>query len=123
MKPDPSELCQCGHSAASHALLSTGECLVGCPCPKFEGSGKFRGADRVLSNIAERPVLEVAFIIQDPCGESDIELARQVLQLITNRDDVTVAALLPELRYLNMKYPKANGAPLHRVSNTHQRKR
>jgi hypothetical protein len=50
--------------------------------------------------------LELAFSIQDPCGETAIELAREVLKLITDRDDIMSKILLVELHKLNLKYPR-----------------
>lgn len=49
--------------------------------------------------------LELAFLIDDPVGDLQLQLAREVLKLIANRDDVACAAILPELRFLNRKYP------------------
>lgn len=50
-------------------------------------------------------VLELAFLIQDPCGEEATRLAAAVLGLIRDRDDVSCLALISEVKYLQAKYP------------------
>jgi hypothetical protein len=49
--------------------------------------------------------LDLAFTIQDPCGDAAITLAREVLTLITNREDDSICqALIHEIQALNLKY-------------------
>lgn len=50
--------------------------------------------------------LELAFIIQDPCGDAAIDLARETLKLIYNRDDTLCKTLTDELRQLNSRYQR-----------------
>lgn len=50
--------------------------------------------------------LELAFVVEDPCGEPAITLARETIRLIAGRNEVTVLALISELRALQFKYPR-----------------
>lgn len=52
----------------------------------------------------EAKAIELAFVIQDPCGECAVTLAREILRLISDRDDATVIALLGEVRALQFKF-------------------
>jgi hypothetical protein len=49
--------------------------------------------------------IELAFTIQDPCGTTAIELAREVLKLISNQEDKTVCEnMLADICKLNSIY-------------------
>jgi hypothetical protein len=49
--------------------------------------------------------LDLAFTIQDPCGNTAITLAREVLKLISNRkDDGVCQSLIHDIQALNLKY-------------------
>jgi hypothetical protein len=51
--------------------------------------------------------LELAFLIQDPCGLEAIELARGLLNLIRNREDNDICkSLIHEIQRLNKLYPR-----------------
>lgn len=52
-------------------------------------------------------VLQVAFIVSDPCSDFAIELAKEVVLLIRGRDDADCVTLASELRVLRGKYPRA----------------
>lgn len=52
----------------------------------------------------EAAAIDLAFVIEDPCGEAAITLAREIIRLIANRDEVTVIALLGEVRALQFKF-------------------
>lgn len=56
----------------------------------------------------QHQAVELAFVIQDPCGETATQLAAQVLGLIRDRDDVTCLALISEVKCLRGKYPHNN---------------
>ncbi len=56
---------------------------------------------------AQSQILEVAFIVQDPAGDRALDLAREVVALIRDRDDVTCSALASELRILRAKYTRS----------------
>lgn len=62
-------------------------------------------------------VLEVAFIAQDPAGERALELAREVVRLIRDRDDCECVAIAHELRALSFKYSR-RGEPKNEASET-----
>lgn len=68
---------------------------------------------RVQLTTQQHLTLEVALAVQDPCGERAIELAREVLRLIHDRDDVTCLALASEMRALGEKYPHAHSENHH----------
>jgi hypothetical protein len=56
--------------------------------------------------------LELAFVIDDPCGQEQIALARTVLELISNRPDhAQCIAIRSELRALHFKYPRLSPEP------------
>ena len=51
--------------------------------------------------------LDLAFTIQDPCGNTAIALAREVLRLISNREDDSICqSLIHEIQRLNKLYPR-----------------
>lgn len=51
--------------------------------------------------------LELALNIQDPCGLTAINLAREVLKLITDREDDGICqSLIHEMQKLNSKYTR-----------------
>ena len=51
--------------------------------------------------------LDLAFTIQDPCGNTAITLAREVLRLISNREDDSICqSLIHEIQRLNKLYPR-----------------
>jgi hypothetical protein len=51
--------------------------------------------------------LDLAFTIQDPCGNTAITLAREVLKLISNREDDSICqSLIHEIQHLNKLYPR-----------------
>ena len=51
--------------------------------------------------------LDLAFTIQDPCGNTAIALAREVLKLISNREDDSICqSLIHEIQRLNKLYPR-----------------
>lgn len=51
--------------------------------------------------------VELAFTIQDPCGNTAIVLAREVLRLISNREDDGICqSLIHEIQQLNKLYPR-----------------
>lgn len=50
-------------------------------------------------------VLELALRVQDPAGDRALEVAREVLRLVRDRDDATCVALASEFRVLYGKYP------------------
>jgi len=57
----------------------------------------------------ESPIipLDLAFIIQDPCGNTAITLAREILNLIRNREDDGICqSLIHEMQRLNKLYPR-----------------
>lgn len=64
---------------------------------------------RLRLTSSQAQVLELAFIVQDPCGEQATRLAAAVLNLIRDRDDVACLALLSEVKYLQGKYPQHIG--------------
>lgn len=51
-------------------------------------------------------VLELAFHIEDPCGLQAVTLAQTVLLLLHDRDEVTIVALISEMRALALKYSR-----------------
>ena len=57
-------------------------------------------------NVNETTPLDLAFVIQDPCGNTAIVLAREVLRLISNRDDDICQSLIHEIQRLNKLYPR-----------------
>lgn len=51
--------------------------------------------------------LDLAFTIQDPCGNTAIVLAREVLKLISNREDDSICqSLIHEIQRINKLYPR-----------------
>lgn len=52
----------------------------------------------------ESQAVELAFVIEDPCGEPAVTLARELIALIAARDEVTVIALIGEVRALQLKF-------------------
>jgi hypothetical protein len=51
--------------------------------------------------------IDLAFVIQDPCGEAALNLAVAVLELVRGReDDIQCRALMIEVRCLANKYPR-----------------
>ena len=60
--------------------------------------------------------LELAFFIQDPCGEVQIRLATALLALIADRDDTECLALLGEVHALALKYPRFRPKPVMSTS-------
>lgn len=58
----------------------------------------------VQLTLEQSQVLELGLLVQDPAGDRAIELAREVLRLIRNRDDADCVALASEVRFLQGKY-------------------
>lgn len=56
-----------------------------------------------MANVDNR-IIELAFIIENPCGDNAITLAREIISLIASRDEVTVSALIGEMRALKCKF-------------------
>lgn len=51
--------------------------------------------------------LDLAFTIQDPCDNTAIALAREILTLIRNREDDNICqSLIHEIQRLNKLYPR-----------------
>lgn len=65
----------------------------------------FNERKRLRLTTDQAQVLELAFLIQDPCGTEATQLAAVVLGLLRDRDDVTCLALISEVKYLQAKYP------------------
>lgn len=57
----------------------------------------------------EAAAIELAFVIEDPCGNDAVQLATAVVRLIANRDTATILALTHEIRALQFKYGRRNG--------------
>lgn len=55
--------------------------------------------------------LELAFVIDDPAGLPQIELAAAVLRLIRGRSDAECAQLIDEVRFLTFKYSSRINEP------------
>ena len=73
-------------------------------CSKIQGMLK-----RPISQKEVGPIipLDLAFTIQDPCGNTAIALAREVLTLISNREDDSICqSLIHEIQRLNKLYPR-----------------
>lgn len=51
-------------------------------------------------------ILELAFVIDDPVGDAQLALAREILELVRNRDDNECVQLVSEIRALKLKYWK-----------------
>lgn len=79
--------CSCGHTH-----FENGGCPSGCICRET--------TDPCLD------ILEIAFYVQDPCGEPQLRLATAMLALIADRSDADCVALCSEIRALALKYPR-----------------
>jgi hypothetical protein len=76
--------------------------ITSCPSCGKEGEGDIKETALCYSFCDP---LDLAFTIQDPCGDAAITLAREVLTLITNREDDSICqALIHEIQALNLKY-------------------
>ncbi len=73
--------------------------------PKKYTYGESYPEEKRLRLTAEQSqVLELAFVIQDPCGIEATQLAAALLALVRDRDDVSCIALLSEVKFLQAKY-------------------
>lgn len=73
--------------------------------PRSYTNGESYPEQKRLRLTAEQSqVLELAFVIQDPCGVEATQLAAALLSLVRDRDDVTCVALLSEVKFLHAKY-------------------
>lgn len=61
-------------------------------------------------------VIELAFRIEDPCSDVQIQLAAAILALIAGRDDTECLALTHEMRALALKYPRFRPKPVMSTS-------
>ena len=79
------------------------------PRNKLHDYGDGRGLQLPTSSEREEPItpLELAFTIQDPCGNTAITLACEVLKLISDREDDGICqSLIHEIQDLNSKYTR-----------------
>lgn len=90
---------KCGRSRPHH---------IADPTCKQHGYCEWTDSPKQTRSVTLHPheaqAIELAFVIEDPCREEAVTLAREIIRLIADRDEATIIALLGEVRTLQFKF-------------------